>query len=313
MKVKKTAGLKALINDSLESKGVIVAHHGVAVEVEFDTGERGVIRVKRRSGHVVGDDVLVNSEVLTRLPRQTELRRRDVAGDIHLVGANLDVLGIVVAHMPGPPTGFIDRAVVAARAADLAPFLIINKSDLEGTEELSSVLRMVYAASLPIFSVSAATGKGMDGLREFFAKGCRGAFIGTTGVGKSSLLNSICPGVGLRVGALNYNEKGCHTTTVSTLHSLPDGGELIDTPGFQDFGLVDISAQDLASYFPGFEKAKKKACRFRDCLHNSEPGCAVGELLEEGAISEERYSSYLDILKETETVQAEELRRSWKN
>ena len=314
MKFKKTAGLKKTpINDLPDSKGVIVAHHGVAVEVKFDTGERGIIRVKRSSGHVVGDDVLVNNDILTRLSRQTELRRRDVTGDIHLVGANLDVLGIVVAHLPGPPTGFIDRAIVAARAADLEPFLIMNKSDLKGADEFCSVLRMVYATSLPVFFVSAATGKGMDGLREFFAKGYRGAFIGTTGVGKSSLLNSICPGVELRVGSLNYNEKGCHTTTVSTLHYLPDGGELIDTPGFQDFGLVDISAQDLASYFPGFDKAKEKACRFRDCLHNSEPGCAVVELVDAGIISEERYYSYLNTLKETETVQAEELRRSWRN
>ena len=94
-------------------------------------GERSMVRVKRRSGHVVGDDVVVKEEVLERLPRRTELRRRDAMGGIHLVGANLDVLGIVVAPVPMPTVGFVDRAIVAARAANLTPFVVVNKSDLD--------------------------------------------------------------------------------------------------------------------------------------------------------------------------------------
>lgn len=294
-------------------KGVIVAHRGVAVEVFFNTGERSMVRVKRRSGHVVGDDVVVREGVLERLPRRTELRRRDATGGIHLVAANLDVLGVVVAPVPMPTAGFIDRAITAARAAGLIPFVVINKFDLDSGANLLATLHDIYSGSISFFPLSAVTGNGLDPLRDFLGEGHRGAFVGLTGVGKSSLLNALCPAIDLRVGALNdYNDKGCHTTTVSTLHSLPGGGELVDTPGFQDFGLVDISAQDFATYFPGFEKTKDESCRFRDCRHRTEPGCAIVRLVDQDRISAERYASYLEILSEVEACEVEARQRGWK-
>jgi len=296
---------------TLAREGMIIAHRGVAVDVVWDDGQRGVVRVKRRSGHVVGDRVKVAGEVLEQLPRQTELRRRDAHGGIHLVGANLDVLGVVVAPMPLPP-GFIDRAIVSARAADLQPFIIINKCDLAASAELVRSLSATYTGAVPVFSVSAATGSGLSPLREFL-KGHRGAFVGTTGVGKSSLLNALCPEIDLKVGEINVEkDRGRHTTTVSTLHSLSTGGELIDTPGFQDFGLVDISAQELAVYFPGFEKTGEHSCRFRDCRHRTEPGCAVVGLVAKGEVQAERYETYLEILNEVEAGEAESRRREWK-
>jgi ribosome biogenesis GTPase len=295
-------------------RGVIVAHHGVSVEVLFSDGEREMVRVKRRSGHVVGDDVLVRGEVLERLPRRTELRRRDAMGGVHLVGANLDVVGIVVASFPPPPAGFIDRAIVAARAADLDPFLVINKCDLDRAADSVAALQGIYAGSVMVFPLSAATGAGLATLRGFLGAGHRGAFVGTTGVGKSSLLNALCPEIDLKVGGLNLlNYKGCNTTTVSSLHALPDGGELVDTPGFQDFGLVDISMQDLAAHYPGFEETHQLTCRFRNCRHRSEPGCAVVELVAKGRISEERYATYLEILDEVESGEQEARQRGWKN
>jgi len=272
-----------------------------------------MVRVKRRSGHVVGDDVLVRGEVLERLPRRTELRRRDAMGGVHLVGANLDVLGIVVASFPLPPAGFIDRAIVAARAADLDPFLVINKCDLEMAVDSVATLQGIYAGSVMVFPLSAATGAGLGPLLAFLGVGHRGAFVGTTGVGKSSLLNAICPEIDLKVGELNVlNYRGCNTTTVSTLHALPDGGELVDTPGFQDFGLVDITMQDLAAHYPGFEETRQAACRFRNCRHRSEPGCVVIELVAQGRISAERYAAYLDILNEVESGEIEIRQRGWK-
>lgn len=294
-------------------RGVIVAHHGVAVEVLYEGGERDMVRVKRRSGHVVGDDVLVRGEVLERLPRRTELRRRDAMRGVHLVGANLDVLGIVVAAFPLPPAGFIDRAVVAARAAGLDPFLVINKCDLDQAANAVAALQGIYAGSVMVFPLSAVTGDGLAPLLAFLGAGHRGAFVGTTGVGKSSLLNAICPEIDLKVGALNvFNDRGCNTTTVSTLHALPDGGELIDTPGFQDFGLVDISMQELAAHYPGFEETHELACRFRNCRHRSEPGCAVIDLVAQGRISAERYATYLEILNEVESGEVETRQREWK-
>lgn len=297
-----------------DREGLITAHYGVAVEVLFVDGERRPVRVKRCSGHVVGDGVVVRGEVLERLSRRTELRRRDARGGVHLVGANLDVLGVVVAPLPLPPAGFMDRAIVAARAANLQPFVVVNKCDLDTAAAFVAALRSTYAGFVPVFPLSAATGDGLELLREFLGEGHRGAFVGTTGVGKSSLLNALCPEIDLRVGELNvYNGQGCNTTTVSTLHSLTGGGELVDTPGFQDFGLVDISVGDLAAHFPGFEATREGSCRFRDCRHRSEPGCAVVELVAQNRVPAERYETYLEILSEVEASEAESRRRGWKN
>ena len=293
-------------------EGLIVAHHGVTVEVLFSDGLRSTVGVKRRSGHVVGDRVQISDEVLDRLPRRTELRRRDARGGIHLVGANLDALGVVVAMLPVLPPGFIDRAIVAARAADLQPFVVVNKCDLAGSNELVKSLETAYAEAVPVFPLSAADGNGLDPVLNFL-KDKRGAFVGITGVGKSSLLNALCPGTDLKVGEIGHiTNRGRHTTTVSTLHSFHSGGELIDTPGFQDFGLVDISAEDLAAYFPGFEKTSEGTCRFRDCRHRTEPGCAVIDLVAKGQVSTERYETYLELLTEVESGEAEARQKEWK-
>jgi ribosome biogenesis GTPase len=298
--------------NSFTPNGLIVAHHGISVEVLFDSGQRRMVRVKRNSGHVVGDNVVVTGEVLKRLPRRTELQRRDARGGIHLVAANLDVLGIVVA--PQSPGGFIDRAIVAARSAALQPFLVVNKCDLDGTAELLAEMSRVYGGSVPIFPISAARRSGLAPLEEFLSHGHRGAFVGTTGVGKSSLLNALCPDIDLKVGSVSdYKSLGRHTTTVSTLHALADGGELVDTPGFRDFGLVDITVEELAEYYPGFEDHQNAACKFRNCRHRSEPGCAVLSLVEQGRIPAERYTTYMEILREVEGQQAAARSRDWKN
>lgn len=294
-----------------ESHGLIVSHYGVAVEVLFDSGERRMVRVKRNSGHVVGDRVVVTGEVLERLPRKTELRRRDARGAIHLVAANLDVLGVVVAPMS--PAGFVDRAIVAARAAELRPFVVYNKCDLAQAKPLAQALAMTYAGVVPYFALSAASGEGLEPLRAFLHEGHRGAFVGSTGVGKSSLLNALCPDIDLKVAEVSDHKwMGRHTTTVSTLHALPGGGELVDTPGFRDFGLVDISSSQLAAYFPGFETLQANGCRFHNCRHRQEPGCAVAGHVGAGEIPDERYQTYLAMLVEVEAAEEEALRRTWK-
>jgi len=288
-------------------QGVLVAHLGVAVEVLFDTDHRReIIRVKRNSGHVIGDRVIINGEILTRLKRQSELNRMDARGIKHTVGANLDTLCIVVACEPQPPPDFIDRAIVAARKARLEPILLINKSDLSLSEKYGDEINKIYADSIRIFTLSAVSGTGHNLFRNYFCKGLRGIFVGPTGVGKSSLLNALCPSVSLQTRPLSESKKrGRHTTTVATLHTLKDGGELIDTPGFNDFGLVDISVLDLAFHFPGFEKAREKNCAFRNCLHRSEPDCAVTEMVIQQEISQDRYAVYVRILHELEALTTE--------
>ena len=291
-----------------QSEGLIVSHYGVAVEVSFAGSERRMVRVKRNSGHVVGDFVRVTGELLERLPRTTKLSRRDARGGVHLVAANLDVLGIVLAPMS--PAGFVDRAIVAARAAGLRPFLVFNKCDLAEARTLAGSLIPIYAQVLPYFTLSAASGEGLEELLAFLHEGHRGAFVGTTGVGKSSLLNALCPEVDLKVGELSDHKwLGKHTTTVSTLHILPGGGELVDTPGFRDFGLVDVPSPQIAAFFPGFEALTSHRCRFHDCRHQREPGCALTALVQAGEISEERFQTYLAVLAEVEGIEGEALRR----
>lgn len=290
-----------------DKKGVIVAHYGVAVDVLFaKDNHRSMIRVKRNSGHVVGDNVVINEDILTRLERSSELSRMDARGGIHIVGANLDILCIVVSCEPLPPPGFIDRAIVSARSSDLRPVLIINKSDLPCFAEYQATVQSVYQESIKIFTMSAEDGAGLETLTAFFSEGHRGVFVGPTGVGKSSILNSILPEINLTTGEISETKKrGRNTTTVSTLHLLSDGGELIDSPGFNDFGLVDISAHQLSSYFPGFEKAGMDACRFRDCKHREEPNCRVIELVEQNEIKRARYTIYLQMLSEVEALDNE--------
>jgi len=167
---------------------------------------------------------------------------------------------------------------------------------------------------VPIFPISAVKQSGLEPLEDFLSQGHRGAFVGTTGVGKSSLLNALCPEIDLKVGAVSeYKSMGRHTTTVSTLHALAKGGELVDTPGFRDFGLVDITVEELAEYFPGFEEHRDVSCKFRNCRHRTEPGCAVLRLVEEGHIPAERYTTYMEILAEVESHQAAARSRDWKN
>ncbi len=285
-----------------DRKGIIIAHHGVAVEIQLETGEKDVVRVKRKSGHVVGDNVHVKGEILKRQPRRTELCRRDSRGSVRIVGANLDVLCIVVSPLPLPTPGYIDQAIVAARGAGLLPVLVINKCDLDDAEPFVLEMMKTYSGIMDVFQMSALSGEGINTLEMFLAKDSyRSFFVGITGVGKSSLLNAICPSLGLKVGELyEAGKRGCNTTTVSTLHPLPNGGELVDTPGFNEFGLVDISSEDLADHFPGFEQAMERSCRFRNCRHRSEPGCAVLELIESGAIPDERHSTYLETLNQIE-------------
>lgn len=294
--------------------GTLVAHHGVAVDVRLESGDLRAVKVRRRSGHVVGDRVEVIGERLHRLERDTELRRRDAMGRTHVVAANLDVLGIVVAPAPPSPAGFVDRALISARAAGIEPFLILNKADLPGATKLVAQVRETWidgpgGLDLPLFVLCAAApdepphARGFAELRAFFAGQQlprRGAFIGTSGVGKSSLVNAMLPDVELPVGEINvYSGLGRHTTTTATLHDLPGGGQLIDTPGFRDFGLVDISATQLSEHFPGFSEllASGERCRFNDCLHDAEPDCAIKTAVADGRLAEARWQRYLELLK----------------
>ena len=283
---------------ALQARGLVVSHLGVAVDVEFADGTRRRARVARKSGIVVGDEVVIDGERALMLERRTALLRRSPGGGVHVVAANLDVLGVVAAVDPPARAGLVDRAAVAARSAGIEPFLVINKIDLEGAADIVVSTSARVAGDMQVFAVSAASGAGTDALAAFVAERGRGALVGPSGVGKSSLLNRLMPGMGLHVRTLSEaHGAGRHTTTVSTLHKLPGGGELVDTPGIREFGLVDVLKGDLARFFPGFHVVVE-GCRFRDCLHCDEPGCAIKNAVTAGRVPEARYGAYLNLLAE---------------
>ena len=296
----------------VDSDAVVIGHFGLDIEVVLADGERRRIRARAsREPVVVGDRVKLSRRGAELQPRETLLARRDARDRTRAIAANLDVLGVALAAQPPAPRGYVERMVVAARAARIEPFLVVNKCDLEASRTLAERLAARFASGpgrVPVFAVSARTGAGLDGIRSHLS-GVRGAFVGTSGVGKSSLLNALVPGLDLEVGEINrFTRLGRHVTTRASLHSLPDGGELIDTPGFRDFVPVDLSPAELASYFPGFEAALEKGCRFRDCRHRAEPACGVRESVEEGEVDPAHHATYLEVLADLERVESRQAR-----
>lgn len=299
---------KAVTTES-GKEGLLVSHLGVAVLVRYDQCDANGqqieerVKVKRNSGHVVGDRVRVVGEVLHGLPRRNALCRRDAFDKVRTMAANLDLLGIVVAPRPETPAGFLERAVVAAHAANIEPCLIVNKCDLDDVDNLTEQLGADFPTVAQMFTVSAHTGQGLDALREFLSRG-RSAFVGVSGAGKSSLMNALCPQAQLEIGSLNDDDHGCHTTSASMLIALPAGGELVDTPGFRDFAPVDVSSEEIAYWFPGFMTIlEQQPCRFRNCRHRQEPGCSIKKAIEDGHLSEQRYDLYLRTLDDIEALE----------
>lgn len=279
--------------------GRVVAHHGVAVLVRFDHGGERQIWLTPKQRAVAGDRVVVVDERLIVEPAHGILRRRDARGRERTIAVNLDVLGIVVAPEPREPPGYIDRGFVIARAAGIEVNLIVNKLDLEAGNELADRLSEIYGASSTVHRVSAMTGEGIETISEALSGGQLGALVGPSGVGKSSLLNALIPDLDLQVSALNRgSQKGRHTTTTATLQTLSGGGLLVDTAGFKDFIAVDVDLLEAASFFPGFESALEAGCRFRNCLHRTEPDCGVLAAVEVGKIPLRRHRSYVELLDE---------------
>ncbi len=281
--------------------GRVVAHHGVAVLVRFDEGGEQQVWLQPEQRAVVGDRVRVAGDRLAVEPARGVLRRRDPRGRERTIATNLDWLGIVVAPEPREPPGYIDRGFVIARAAGIDPFLVLNKVDLDDDGVLGDRLEEIYSPSGPVLRVSAERGEGLAAIESLLADGALAAFVGPSGVGKSSLLNALVPDLGLRVGELNRGSgKGRHTTTTATLHTLAAEGFLVDTAGFRDFIAVDVSPLEAAAGFPGFEGAATAGCRFRDCLHRTEPGCAVLAALEAEEIDERRHRAFVQLIEELE-------------
>ncbi|PAU60771.1 ribosome biogenesis GTPase RsgA [Pseudomonas sp. PIC25] len=292
-----------------EQTGLVIAHFGVQVEVEAQEGDQAgqVFRCHLRANLptlVTGDRVVWrpgnqgDGVIVAQLPRTSELCRPDMRGQLKPVAANVDQIVVVFAPRPEPHANLIDRYLIAAEHAGISPLLLLNKADLvdeENAASLDALLNVYRQLDYPLLEVSAHQGGGMADLQTKL-DGHVSVFVGQSGVGKSSLVNSLLPGIDTRVGALSeITGKGTHTTTTARLFHFPGGGELIDSPGIREFGLGHVSRDDVEAGFIEFRDLLG-TCRFRDCKHDREPGCALLKAVEEGRVQPQRMASYRHII-----------------
>jgi len=244
---------------------------------ESSAGEFCVVRVKKRKS------------ALTR-PGPKDSHRRELT-----LAANVDQVVIVVS-LAEPPFnyGFADRFLLAARLNELPCILVLTKTDL--VKELPAEVKDFMEIVDKVVFVSSITGEGVDKLSELLA-GKVSVFSGQSGVGKTSLINRLVPTASLKTGTVRFKDgKGRHTTTSSSLLDLPSGGIVIDTPGIRALGLLNLEPETLSGIFPGFFPDGRFTCKYSNCLHLEEPGCAVRSAVENGTLSKARLDSYLRIL-----------------
>ena len=240
--------------------------------------------------------------VVRVLPRKSELKRpgpRDSFYKQQTLAANIDQV-VIVASVTQPEFnyGFMDRFLLAANLNDLPFVLVLTKMDLlpNGEADLSTDIRDFMKIVDKVIPVSVKSGDGLEILRNELV-GKSSVFSGMSGVGKSTLINELVPHAELRTGDVRERDgKGRHTTTSSSLFDFPGGGYVIDTPGIRSIGLMDMEPETLAKIFPGFFENDLFTCKFSNCKHLKEPGCAVRAAVESGKISEARYASYVRIL-----------------
>jgi len=241
--------------------------------------------------------------VVAQLARSSELCRSDARGTPRAVAANIDQIIIVVAPYPEPHANLIDRYLVAAETVTIEPVILLNKTDLLKTDEqlaaaMDDLLGMYPTLGYRVIHTSSREG-GLSELEEMLREHTS-VFVGQSGVGKSSLVNALLPQAELRVGGLSENTlKGTHTTTTAQLFHMSCGGALIDSPGIREFGLWHMSRDQVEQGFSEFRPLLGH-CKFRDCRHEGEPGCAILEALQQGRISERRMASYRHIVTSLE-------------
>jgi ribosome biogenesis GTPase len=290
--------------------GTILERAGAVYRVSTATGTvQAVLRGKAKRDHpraVVGDVVRLEPEpggetfgIVGVEPRRSLLARRVPEGrGARPVAANLDhVFAVTATANPAPIPQLIDRLLVVAEANSLPAAVVLNKIDLDPGLELEQRLR---SAGYEVFRTSTKTGEGIPTLRAALI-GSASVVTGPSGAGKSSLLNAIQPGLKLRTGEISAKiRRGRHTTVTAVMIPLGGGGYLVDTPGFSEVGLWGIEAGELAECFPELRPLVGQ-CRYADCRHVSEPGCAVREELAAGRIAADRYESYRALLEEIES------------
>ncbi len=231
-------------------------------------------------------------------------RASNLSKQSHIIAANLDqCMLIVTVNYPETSTTFIDRFLATAEAYRIPTCLIFNKTDLYEEDDLrylDGLVHLYTTIGYPCLKVSAIQGQGIEEVKAKL-RGAVTLFSGNSGVGKSTLINALLPGTDARTGEISQaHNKGMHTTTFSEMYSVDNGGGyIIDTPGIKGFGTFDMEVEEIGHYFPEIFKASAN-CRYGNCTHRHEPGCAVLQAVEEHRISKSRYQSYLSMLEDKE-------------
>ncbi len=309
-----TAAPEQLDDDHLgpEQEGLVVAQYGKQVDIEDKQQPPETKRCFLRAnlGSIVtGDNVVWRDGdevgvVVSVLPRRSQLARPDSFGNMKIVAANIDRMLITVAPQPEPHANLIDRYLVVAETLGLTAILLINKVDLFNNTQgqaLQTMLRGYRELGYAVMEVSAHTGAGLPELVQELSEGIS-VFVGQSGAGKSSIIQTLLPNETIKIGELSEQvNKGRHTTTSSQLYHFPDGGHCIDSPGIREFGLWHMEPKEVAAGFREFQPFLG-ACRFRDCRHKSDPGCALQQAVAEGKISQARFDSYMRIVDSLDSV-----------
>lgn len=283
-----------------------VLHDGAMLRCRI----RGKLRLKGvRSTNpvVVGDEAVCEADggdcvIVDIVPRRNYVIRRasNLSKESHIIAANVDqALLMASLRSPETPTEFVDRFLVTCEAYKVPVTILLSKLDLQDAEAVAEFRAVYEGAGYRVLEVSVREGRGVEEVRELLA-GRTTLVSGNSGVGKSTLIQAIDPSLDIRTGEISESHhKGRHTTTFSTMYPLAGGGAVIDTPGIKGFGLIDIDEAELWHYFPEMMRVAP-ACRFYNCTHTHEPGCAVTEAVKAGEIAWPRYESYLKIRDEDE-------------
>ena len=302
------------INDT-RIEGIVISSTGSWYEVATPQGTlncriRGKLRLKGiRSTNpvVVGDRVIIECDqqsnaIVEIIPRRNYVIRRasNLSKESHIIAANVDrALLIVTLNAPTTPREFVDRFLVTCEAYKVPVTIVLGKADtLHGElQEEAEEFEAIYSdAGYDVIRLSSTTGQGVEEIRAILHNHTT-LVAGNSGVGKSTLVQTIDPTLDIRTGEISESHhKGKHTTTFSTMYPI-EGGYIIDTPGIKGFGLIDIESRELCRYFPEMMRLAPE-CRFYNCTHTHEPGCAVSEAVKEGIVAWSRYESYLKILDE---------------
>ncbi len=290
--------MRGVVTRSTGSGYTVLTDDGHTVEA----GLRGRLRlrgVRTTNPIAVGDRVVVEENMITDIePRHNYIIRRasNLSKESHILASNIDGAVLVATLIqPDVRTEFIDRFLVTCEAYGIPATIVLNKTDLGAP---SGDFRHAYEqAGYEVLEIAALDGIGLDALRELL-KDRTTLIAGNSGVGKSTIIKSLIPGADVRTGEISdAHNKGRHTTTHAAMYTLPEGGYVIDTPGVKGFGLIDITPQELARYYPEMMR-RVPDCRFPNCTHTHEPGCAVRDAVEAGDIAMSRYISYLKTLEE---------------